>query len=181
MDKFTAADFVKLCAKTTSSRSSNATFTKRMADEKPSHSRTVYPLVQGYDSVALEADCRAWRSDQNLTCDRAATCNAVRQEPQSSSRRRCSKDRRRAKMSKSLGNYIGIDESAEEMFGKVMSISDDLMWNITSCSPPFNLEISNLKSQIENGGIKKHQGFSRQVIIADFIRKADADAAKKSL
>ncbi|MEO8647672.1 MAG: tyrosine--tRNA ligase [Acidobacteriota bacterium] len=132
MDKFTAADFVKLTAKTTVKQIlERDDFTKRMNEEKPvSLHELLYPLVQGYDSVALNADIELGGTDQkfNLLMGRNLQ-REFEQEPQVIITTPLLEGLDGVqKMSKSLGNYIGIDESAGEMFGKVMSISDDLMW-----------------------------------------------------
>ena len=132
MDKFTAADFVKLTAKTTVKQIlERDDFTKRMADEKPiSLHELLYPLVQGYDSVALEADVELGGTDQkfNLLMGRNLQ-REFDQEPQVIMTTPLLEGLDGVqKMSKSLNNYIGIDEAPNEMFGKVMSISDDLMW-----------------------------------------------------
>src|SRR5258705_11294848 len=132
MDKFTAADFVKLCAKTTVRQIlERDDFTKRMAEEKPiSLHELLYPLVQGYDSVALGADVELGGTDQkfNLLMGR----NLQREFGQESQVAMITPLLEGTdgvqKMSKSLGNYIGINELPQEMFGKVMSISDELMW-----------------------------------------------------
>ena len=132
MDKFGAADFIKLCAKTTVRQIlERDDFTKRMNDEKPiSLHELLYPLVQGYDSVALEADVELGGTDQkfNLLMGRNLQ-REYAQEPQVIITTPLLEGLDGAnKMSKSLGNYIGIDEAPNQMFGKVMSISDDLMW-----------------------------------------------------
>ena len=85
------------------------------------------------------------------------------------------------KMSKSLNNYIGIDEPAGEMFGKVMSISDELMWRyydlLTDLSPT---DISNLRSQISDGENPRNLKVRlAKLIIKDFHSQADADAAEE--
>ena len=132
MDKFTAADFVKLAAKTTVRQIlERDDFTKRMADEKPiSLHELLYPLVQGYDSVALEADIELGGTDQkfNLLMGRNLQ-REFDQEPQVIITTPLLEGLDGVnKMSKSLDNYIGIEEPPDQMFGKVMSISDDLMW-----------------------------------------------------
>ncbi len=132
MDKFGAADFIKLCAKTTVKQIlERDDFTKRMADEKPiSLHELLYPLVQGYDSVALEADVELGGTDQkfNLLMGRNLQ-REYAQEPQVIITTPLLEGLDGVnKMSKSLNNYIGIDEPPNDMFGKVMSISDDLMW-----------------------------------------------------
>ena len=185
MDKFTAADFVKLCAKTTVKQIlERDDFTKRMADEKPiSLHELLYPLVQGYDSVALEADVELGGTDQkfNLLMGRNLQ-REFSQEPQVIITTPLLEGLDGVqKMSKSLGNYIGIEEPPNEMFGKVMSISDELMWRyyelLTDLSPS---EISNLKSQIENGenprNLKVHLA---KLIITDFHSPEAATAAEQ--
>ena len=148
MDKFTAADFVKLTAKTTVKQIlERDDFTKRMNEEKPiSLHELLYPLVQGYDSVALEADVELGGTDQkfNLLMGRNLQ-REFSQEPQVIITTPLIEGLDGVnKMSKSLGNYIGITESANEMFGKIMSISDELMWKYFELLTDLNVsEISN--------------------------------------
>ncbi len=185
LDKFTAADFVKLCAKTTVKQIlERDDFTKRMAEEKPiSLHELLYPLVQGYDSVALEADVELGGTDQkfNLLMGRNLQ-REFDQEPQVIITTPLLEGLDGVnKMSKSLGNYIGIDEPAVEMFGKVMSISDDLMWRyyelLTDLSPTA---IFNLRSEIENGKNPRDLKVAlARSIIKDFHSEADADAAEE--
>ncbi len=132
MDKCGAADFIRLCAKTTVKQIlERDDFTKRMNEEKPiSLHELLYPLVQGYDSVALEADVELGGTDQkfNLLMGRNLQ-REYSQEPQVIITTPLLEGLDGVnKMSKSLNNYIGISEPPNEMFGKVMSISDDLMW-----------------------------------------------------
>ncbi|MBC7900897.1 MAG: tyrosine--tRNA ligase, partial [Saprospiraceae bacterium] len=132
MDKFTAADFVKLTSKITVKQIlERDDFEKRMREEKPiSMHELLYPLVQGYDSVALEADVELGGTDQkfNLLVGRNLQ-REFGQEPQVIITTPLLEGLDGVnKMSKSLNNYIGIDEAPNEMFGKIMSISDDLMW-----------------------------------------------------
>lgn len=184
MDKFTAADFVKLCAKTTVKQIlERDDFTKRMADEKPiSLHELLYPLTQGYDSVALNADVELGGTDQkfNLLMGRNLQ-REFEQEPQVIITTPLIEGLDGVqKMSKSLNNYIGITEPASEMFGKVMSISDELMWKyyelLTDLTPA---EISNLRSQIQNGENPRNTKVNlAKLIIKDFHSQTDADAAE---
>ncbi len=157
MDKFTAADFVKLCAKTTVKQIlERDDFTKRMAEEKPiSLHELLYPLVQGYDSVALNADVELGGTDQkfNLLMGRNLQ-REFSQEPQVIITTPLLEGLDGVnKMSKSLNNYIGIDEPANEMFGKVMSISDDLMWRYYELLTDLSVsDISVLKARCDSGG-----------------------------
>ncbi|MBX7053623.1 MAG: tyrosine--tRNA ligase [Pyrinomonadaceae bacterium] len=184
LDKFTAADFVKLCAKTTVKQIlERDDFTKRMNEEKPiSLHELLYPLVQGYDSVALEADVELGGTDQkfNLLMGRNLQ-REFGQEPQVIITTPLLEGLDGVnKMSKSLNNYIGIDEAPGEMFGKVMSISDELMWKyyelLTDLSPA---EIADLKAAIANGENPRNLKVSlAKLIIRDFHSQADADAAE---
>ena len=155
MDKFNAADFVRLCSRVTVKQIlERDDFEKRMRDEKPiALHELLYPLVQGYDSVALEADVELGGTDQkfNLLVGRNLQ-REYAQEPQVIITTPLLEGLDGVnKMSKSLGNYIGIDESPNEMFGKVMSISDDLMWRyyelMTDLTPA---EIESMKVSGEN-------------------------------
>ncbi len=183
MDKFTAADFVKLCARTTVKQIlERDDFTKRMADEKPiSLHELLYPLVQGYDSVALEADVELGGTDQkfNLLMGRNLQ-REFDQEPQVIITTPLLEGLDGVqKMSKSLGNYIGIEEPPNEMFGKVMSISDDLMWRYYELLTDLSvLQISNIKSQCESGAVNPRnvKVDLAKLIIRDF-HSADAAAS----
>ncbi|NOT46579.1 MAG: tyrosine--tRNA ligase [Acidobacteria bacterium] len=185
MDKFGAADFIKLCAKTTVKQIlERDDFTKRMNEEKPiSLHELLYPLVQGYDSVALEADVELGGTDQkfNLLMGRNLQ-REYAQEPQVIITTPLLEGLDGVnKMSKSLNNYIGIDEPPNEMFGKVMSISDDLMWRyyelLTDLSPS---EIADLKSKCESGSENPRNAKVRvaKLIIKDFHSQAAADQAE---
>ena len=114
----------------------------------------LYPLVQGYDSVALEADVECGGTDQkfNLLVGRELQ-RAYDQEPQVVLTVPILEGLDGTnKMSKSLNNYIAIDEEPNDMFGKIMSISDELMWRwfeLLSFIPEKEIEI--LKKQMEEG------------------------------
>ncbi|MDA0949821.1 MAG: tyrosine--tRNA ligase [Proteobacteria bacterium] len=114
----------------------------------------LYPLVQGYDSVALDADVECGGTDQkfNLLVGRELQ-RAYNQEPQVVLTVPILEGLDGTnKMSKSLNNFIGIDESPEEMFGKIMSISDELMWRwFELLSFISEKEINNLRKQVDEG------------------------------
>ena len=186
MDKFTAADFVKLCAKTTVKQIlERDDFTKRMADEKPIllH-ELLYPLVQGYDSVALDADVELGGTDQkfNLLMGRNLQ-REFDQEPQVIITTPLLVGLNGVqKMSKSLGNYIGIEEPSNEMFGKVMSISDELMWKYYELLTDLSLsEISALRSRCLSGTENPRNAKVNlaKLIISDFHSAADAKGAEE--
>lgn len=184
MDKFTAADFVRLCARTTVKQIlERDDFEKRLREKQPiSLHELLYPLVQGYDSVALECDVELGGTDQkfNLLMGRNLQ-REFAQEPQVIMTTPLLEGLDGVqKMSKSLENYIGIDEPAGEMFGKVMSISDDLMWRYYELLTDLSqAEISNLRSQVEQGENPRNVKVKlAKLIIKDFHSQTDADAAE---
>src|SRR3954466_13698532 len=132
MGAFTADDFVRLMAKyTVSQLLEREDFHKRFQEEKPiSVHELLYPLVQGYDSVALEADVELGGTDQkfNLLVGRDLQREYDQESQVVLTMPLLEGLDGVQKMSKSLGNYIGINEAPNEQFGKVMSISDDLMF-----------------------------------------------------
>ena len=132
MGQFSSDDFVRLMAKyTVSQMLEREEFHKRFSEEKPiSMHELLYPLVQGYDSVALAADVELGGTDQkfNLLVGRELQ-RAYGQESQVVLTTPILEGLDGVqKMSKSLGNAIGIHELPLEMYGKVMSISDGMMW-----------------------------------------------------
>jgi len=132
MGEMSAADMIQLAARHTVARMlERDDFSKRYKGGQPiAIHEFMYPLVQGYDSVALKADVELGGTDQkfNLLVGRQLQ-EAYGQEPQVVVTMPILEGLDGVqKMSKSLGNYIGIEDAPEEMFGKLMSISDDLMW-----------------------------------------------------
>ena len=133
MGTMDAVGLIELAAKHTVARMlERDDFQKRYKAGSPiSMHEFLYPLVQGYDSVALKADVELGGTDQkfNLLGGAALQTSLRSASPRSFSRCRCSRGWTACnKMSKSLGNYIGIADPPDEMFGKLMSISDELMW-----------------------------------------------------
>ncbi len=143
----------------------------------------IYPLLQGQDSVALEADVELGGTDQtfNLLMGRELQ-KAAGQKPQVAMTLPLlvGLDGEK-KMSKSLGNYIGVDEAPNDMFGKVMSISDELMWdwyNLLSFRPLT--EIAQFKEEVANGHNPRDvKILLAKEIIARFHDEAAADAAEQ--
>ncbi|HZI59996.1 MAG TPA: tyrosine--tRNA ligase [Pyrinomonadaceae bacterium] len=140
----------------------------------------MYPLVMAYDSVALEADVELGGTDQkfNLLMGR----NLQREYEQDSQvaviMPLLEGTDGVQKMSKSLGNYIGINEPPQEIFGKVMSISDDLMWRYYElCTDLSPSEITSLRASDRNPRDVKVDLAKK--LVADFHSKADADAAEE--
>ena len=157
-------------------------FAKRYADGRSiALHEFLYPLVQGYDSVALEADVEMGGTDQkfNLLVGRHLQ-ETYGQEPQVVLTMPLLEGLDGVnKMSKSLGNYIGVAEAAEAMFGKVMSISDGLMWRyfeLLSFRPLA--EIAGLKAAVEGGRNPRDVKFELAREIT--ARFHDADAAERA-
>ncbi len=147
MGEMRAADLVALAAKHTVARMlERDDFSKRFASGQAiAIHEFLYPLVQGYDSVALKADVELGGTDQkfNLLVGRQLQ-QAYGQDPQVVITMPILEGLDGVqKMSKSLGNYIGITDPPDEMFGKVMSISDELMWRyfeLLSARPMSEIE-----------------------------------------
>jgi tyrosyl-tRNA synthetase len=137
----------------------------------------MYPLAQGYDSVALECDVEMGGTDQkfNLLVGRELQRD-YGQPPQIVAMTPLLEGLDGVnKMSKSLGNYIGITEAPEVMFRKVMQISDDLMWRYYELLTDRSLaEIAELKSSMHPMEAKVALG---KIIVTDFHSAADADAS----
>ncbi len=176
--EFTADDFIRLAAKyTVSQMLEREDFHKRFLEERPiAVHELLYPLVQGYDSVALEADVELGGTDQkfNLLVGRELQ-RAYGQEPQVVLTTPILEGLDGVqKMSKSLGNAIGIHEAPLEMYGKVMSISDEMMWRYYELLTDVQLaEIERMKHEVHPMQAKKE--LARR-IVADFH---SAEAAAK--
>lgn len=156
LDALGSAGFIKLASHTTVKQIlERDDFQNRLAEEKPiSLHELLYPLVQGYDSVVLGADVELGGTDQkfNLLMGRNLQ-REYEQEPQVIITTPLLEGLDGVqKMSKSLGNYIGIDEPPFEMFGKTMSISDELMWRYYELLTDLSAaEINALRSRCESG------------------------------
>ncbi len=156
MNEMDAAGLIQLAAKHTVARMlERDDFHKRYNNGQPiAVHEFLYPLIQGYDSVAMKADVELGGTDQkfNLLVGRQLQ-EAWGQKPQVVITMPILEGLDGVqKMSKSLGNYIGITDPAEEMFGKLMSISDDLMWRyfeLLSFRPMA--EVEGFKRQIADG------------------------------
>lgn len=187
MDKFNAADFVKLTSHITVAQIlERDDFQKRMREERPiSMHELLYPLVQGYDSVELEADVELGGTDQtfNLLVGRSLQ-REYDQEPQVVITTPLLEGTDGVdKMSKSLNNYIGIDEDPNEMFGKIMSISDELMWRYYELLTDLTIEeINNLKAKCDSAE-KNPRDLKidlAKIIISEFHSEADADQSESN-
>jgi tyrosyl-tRNA synthetase len=186
MGAFTSDDFVRLMAKyTVSQLLEREDFHKRFHDEKPiSVHELLYPLVQGYDSVALEADVELGGTDQkfNLLVGRELQ-RAYGQESQVVLTTPILEGLDGVqKMSKSLGNAIGIHESPLEMYGKVMSISDEMMWRYYELLTDVQVaDIETMKREAHPMQAKKD--LARRIVAdfhsAEMAAKAGEDWAKQ--
>ena len=144
----------------------------------------LYPLVQGYDSVHLEADVECGGTDQkfNLLVGRELQ-RAYDQEPQVVITVPILEGLDGVnKMSKSLDNYVGVDEAPEDMFGKIMSISDELMWRwFDLLSFKSNDEIKSLKKAASNGENPRDIKFLLAIEIVDrFHAEGDGEKCKEN-
>ncbi len=156
MNAMDSAELIQLAAKHTVARMlERDDFSKRYAGGQPiAIHEFLYPLIQGYDSVAMKADVELGGTDQkfNLLVGRQLQ-EAHGQKPQTVLTMPILEGLDGVqKMSKSLNNYIGINEAPDEQFGKLMSISDDLMWRyfeLLSFRPMT--EIEGFKAEIEGG------------------------------
>ena len=181
MGPMSAAGLIQLAAKHTVARMlERDDFDKRYKGGQPiAIHEFLYPLVQGYDSVALKADVELGGTDQkfNLLVGRQLQ-EASGQEPQVVITMPLLEGLDGVnKMSKSLGNYIGIAEPAEQMFGKLMSISDDLMWRYFDLlSFRSNAEIAELRQQCATGRNPRDAKFELGVEIVDRFHGAGAGA-----
>lgn len=181
-DRFGAADFIKLASKTTVRQIlERDDFQKRMREEKPiALHELLYPLVQAFDSVALDADVELGGTDQtfNLLMGRNLQ-REYNQEPQVVITTPLLEGTDGVqKMSKSLGNYIGIGEPPQEMFGKIMSIGDDLMWRYYELLTDAGAaEIEKMRAGGENPRDLKVN--LAKLIIKDFHSASDAQTAEE--
>jgi tyrosyl-tRNA synthetase len=183
MDKFDAADLIKLAATHTVARMlERDDFSKRYKSNQPiAIHEFIYPLVQGYDSVALKADIELGGTDQkfNLLMGRelqkhyGQPVQCVLTMPLLEGLDGVNK------MSKSLGNYIGINEDPQQIFGKLMSISDDLMWRYIELLSFVSLsQIQHWQKEVKEGRNPMDIKITfAQEIVERFHSKPDADYA----
>jgi tyrosyl-tRNA synthetase len=183
MNQFSAADLIGLAAKQTVARMlERDDFENRYkSGQSIAIHEFLYPLIQGYDSVAMRSDVEIGGTDQkfNLLMGRELQ-KQWGQKPQCVITMPLLEGLDGInKMSKSLGNYIGITESPDEMFGKLMSVSDDLMWRYFDLlSFKTVSEISKLKESADEGMNPRDIKFQlAQEIVARFH---DAQAAEQA-
>lgn len=187
LSKLSFGDTIQLCAKVTVARLlERDDFAKRMAQQQPiALHELLYPIMQGYDSVALDADVELGGTDQtfNLLCGRFLQ-EQYGKSPQIILTTPLLEGLDGVeKMSKSLGNYIGLTDEPADAYGKLMSISDTLMWRYFSLLlSKSDAEIVTMQSQVAAGlvhpmDLKKQMAFG---IICEFWSQADAVAAQEN-
>lgn len=186
MGGFSGADLIKLAAKHTVARMlERDDFRKRIeAGKSIAIHEFLYPLVQGYDSVALEADVELGGTDQkfNLLVGRQLQ-QAYGQKPQVVLTTPLLEGLDGVnKMSKSLGNYVGITDAPDEMFGKLMSVSDELMWRYFELlSFRTTAEIDALRQKAGDGMNPRDIKFLLAgELVSRFHSEAAAEAARDS-
>ena len=186
MDKLGSDGFIRLASHVTVKQIlERDDFAKRLAEEKPiALHELLYPLTQAYDSVALEADVELGGTDQkfNLLMGRNVQREYGQEAQVAVITPLLEGTDGVQQMSKSLGNYIGIDETPAEMFGKVMSISDELMWRYYELLTDLTVEkIGSLKAAALNGERNPRDAKVELAkrVIADFHSQEDADRAEE--
>ena len=186
MGEMDAAGLIQLAARHTVARMlERDDFHKRYTSGQPiAIHEFLYPLIQGYDSVAMKADVELGGTDQkfNLLVGRQLQ-ESYGQEPQVVITLPILEGLDGVqKMSKSLGNYIGITEPPDEMFGKVMSISDELMWRwfeLLSFRPMSEIEA--FRRQVQEGANPRDIKFLlAEEIVARFHDQAAAERAREN-
>ncbi|CAC9591123.1 Tyrosyl-tRNA synthetase (EC 6.1.1.1) [uncultured Gammaproteobacteria bacterium] len=183
MDKMSSAEMIQLASQQTVARMlERDDFSKRYKSGKAiSIHEFLYPLIQGYDSVALKADLELGGTDQkfNLLMGRELQKQAGMAQQAILTMPILEGLDGVQKMSKSLGNYIGINDAPDDMFGKIMSISDELMWRYLELLSFESLEtIESWKVEIENGENPRNIKFRlAEEIITRFHT---SDAAKQA-
>lgn len=187
LDKLSSRDWITLCGKVTLARlTEREDFTNRITHNQPiGFHELLYPLLQGYDSVALHADVELGGTDQtfNLLMGRFLQEHYGQEAQVIMTLPILEGLDGVQKMSKSLGNAIGLAEPADQAYGKLMSISDELMWNYYSLLLKMSdEEIRALQAAVAQGSkhpmeLKKHMAYG---IIDRFWSKEEARAAQET-
>nr|WP_292988241.1 tyrosine--tRNA ligase [Nitrosomonas sp.] len=183
MDKFNAADLIRLAATYTVARMlERDDFEKRYrSNQSIAIHEFLYPLVQGYDSVALKADLELGGTDQKFNLLMGRELQRHFGQPQ-----QCILTMPLLegldgvnKMSKSLNNYVGITESAKEIFGKLMSVSDQLMWRYIELLSFESIEtIQKWQQEVEQGRNPRDiKVIFAQEIVTRFYNRKEAEVA----
>ncbi|MGB5640520.1 MAG: tyrosine--tRNA ligase [Sedimenticolaceae bacterium] len=185
MNEMGAAGIVRLAAKHTVARMlERDDFSKRYKSGQPiAVHEFLYPLIQGWDSVALSADVELGGTDQKFNLLVGRQLQALeRQEPQVVLTMPILEGLDGVqKMSKSLNNYIGITDPPDEMFGKIMSISDELMWRYFELLSFRSMsDVESLRQRVADGANPRDVKFELGVeLVARFHSMADAEQARQ--
>ena len=182
MNQVDPSEFIKMLSSYTVARMlERDDFSKRYKSQQPiSIHEFLYPILQGFDSVKLEADVELGGTDQkfNLLLGREVQkhygCNqqSIMTVPLLEGLDGVKK------MSKSLGNYVALEDSPDEMFGKIMSISDELMWRYFSLlSFKSSEEIANLKKEVKEGVNPRDVKF---LLAEEIVERFNTDWGSKS-
>lgn len=186
MDKMSSMEFIQLASKKTVARmlERNDFANRYRNDEDIAIHEFLYPLAQGYDSVVLESDVELGGTDQkfNLLMGRELQKRYGKEQQVILTMPLLEGLDGVQKMSKSLDNYIGIDDAPDDMFGKIMSISDDLMWSYLELLSFESLEtIADWKVEVENGENPRNIKFRlADEIITRFHNKVAAEQAQQN-
>src|SRR6267143_980517 len=187
LDKLGYYDMVKLMAQfTVSQMLEREDFHKRFNEEQPiALHELIYPIAQGYDSVALECDVELGGTDQKFNLMRGRDLQKHYGQPQQIVLMMPIIEGLDGvqKMSKSLNNAIGVHEPAGEMYGKLMSISDELMWRYWTLLTDLRAsEIAAMQEQVRGGSLHPMQAKKNLAwtITKGFHSEAEADAAAES-
>lgn len=186
LGKMDAAGFIKLASSYTVARMMERDdFEKRFREQRPiSIHEFLYPLCQGYDSVALKSDVEMGGTDQkfNLLVGRTLQAHYGIESQCILTMPLLEGTDGVRKMSKSYGNYIGIDEAPSEIFGKVMAVSDELMWRYYELLSAKSLEdIAGLKQSVAKGEV--HPKAAKEALAHEMVSRyhspGDADEAQQ--
>jgi tyrosyl-tRNA synthetase len=186
MDRLGSDGFIRLAAHVTVKQIlERDDFAKRLTEEKPiALHELLYPLTQAYDSVALDADVELGGTDQkfNLLMGRNVQREYGQEAQVAVIMPLLEGTDGVQKMSKSLGNYIGIDEPPAEIFGKVMSISDDLMWRYYELLTDLTVEEVGMLRRSAESGQRNPRDIKSELakrIIGDFYSREHSERAEQ--
>jgi tyrosyl-tRNA synthetase len=182
LSKLTFADTIKLMAKTTVSQiMQREDFNNRYVNNLPiSMHEIVYPLMQGYDSVAMDADVELGGTDQTFNCLMGRQLQKAYDKEQQIVITMPLLEGLDGveKMSKSLGNYVAIDDEPRDMFGKIMSNNDDIMWKYYLFFTTKTVEeIDSMKADVAAG--KLHPMDVKKDIAQELVRQLHSDEEAK--
>ena len=185
MQSVDPSEFIKMLSSYTVARMlERDDFSKRYKSQQPiSIHEFLYPILQGFDSVKLEADIELGGTDQkfNLLLGREVQKHYGQEQQSILTVPLLEGLDGVKKMSKSLGNYIALEDSPDDMFGKVMSISDDLMWRYFSLlSFKSSEQISDYKRDIEEGSNPRDTKFLLAEEIVDRFHKGLGKKSKEN-